>query len=134
MSLSAMFVPRDIKVRQFRRSDRVSEQILRDVSEFVMAELADDIPGMVTFTHVKLSKDLRYATVFYSYLDKEQNYSRIQAYLESKKGMIRKHIGKGLRMRHIPEFAFKFDEAVETGIRIGQLLEELKNEPGHSES
>lgn len=109
-------------------------QILRDISKFVMGELADDIPGMVTFTHVRLSSDLRYATVYYSYLHKDHDYRRIQAFLDSKKWMIRKHIGKGLRMRHIPEFSFKFDKAVETGIRIGQLLEELKDESGQSES
>lgn len=121
-------------VRQFKRADRVSGQILRDISEFVRAELDDQIIGMVTFTHVKLSADLRYATIFYSYLDKDPNYVSIQRFLDTKKKLIRKQIGRGLRMRHIPEFTFKFDDSVETGARIGQLLEEIKNESGPSKS
>jgi len=59
-------------MRQFKRSDRVGEQILRVISETMETELAESAPGMVTFTRVQMSADLRYATVYYSFLGSEK--------------------------------------------------------------
>ena len=55
-------------MRSFQRSDRLAVQIQRDISRLIETELSDQLPGMITITHVKLSKDLNYARVFYSCL------------------------------------------------------------------
>jgi ribosome-binding factor A len=116
-------------MRQFKRADRLAEQILRDLSRLMENELAELGAGMVTFTHVKLSDDFRYATVYYSVLGKENDRHVIADYLEREKKHIRHILGRNLRLRHIPELTFKYDSSIEEGIRIEQLLNEIKSNP-----
>jgi ribosome-binding factor A len=116
-------------MRQFKRADRLAEQILRDLSNLMENELVGLGAGMATFTHVKLSDDLRHAKVYYSVLGKENDRQVIADYLEREKKHIRHILGGNLRLRHIPEFTFKYDPSIEEGIRIEQLLNEIKSNP-----
>jgi ribosome-binding factor A len=115
-------------MKQFKRSERLGEQIHRDVSRLLESELAEYAPGLVTFTGVKLSDDLRYAKVYYSYLGREEDRLRIEEYLLRERRRIRTEIGHELHMRNIPEFTFTFDPSIEEGVRIEKLLNEIKNE------
>lgn len=103
-------------------------QIQRDISELLEGELAEKIPGLVTFTHVKLSDDLRYAKVFYSYLGDEANRPLLEGYLLRERKRIRSQVGRHLHVRHVPELDFKFDPSIEEGVRIEQLLGEIKKD------
>ncbi len=114
-------------MKQFKRADRLSEQILRDVSVLMDQAIAERQLGLVTFTKVKLSNDLRYATVYYSSFGDNGKREEIARYLDAEKKRIRKELGRGLSMRHIPEFSFKFDPSIENSVRIEQLLNEIKN-------
>ena len=117
-------------MKQYKRSSRVGEQMLRDISKLVGTEYSDSAPGMITFTHVKVTDDLRYATVYYSCLGQATEQEAVAGFLEREKKRIRHLVGRNLRMRHIPEFRFKFDPSVEEGIRIERLLNEInKSEP-----
>ncbi len=111
-----------------RRNSRLGGQILRDISTLMDGELNEKSPALVTFTQVRLSKDLRHAVVYYSVLGDETARTSIAIYLERERGRIRHLVGKNLRIRHIPEFTFKFDPSVEEGLRIEQLLNEIHNE------
>jgi ribosome-binding factor A len=117
-------------MRQFKRSDRLAVQIQRDISHVFETELADQIPGMVTITHVKLSNDLTHAKVYYSCLGDEDDRTRVEEFLMTERKHIRSLIGRNMRIRHIPEIDFKFDPSVEYGARIEQLLEEIKKDRG----
>jgi ribosome-binding factor A len=114
-------------VRQYKRSTRLAEQILRDLSQLMERELADLHAGMVTFTHVKVSDDLRYARAYYSVLGEEKDRQVVAAYLEREKKHIRHLLGSTMRIRYIPELTFKYDPTIEEGIRIEQLLNEIKS-------
>ncbi len=112
-----------------RRPVRLGEQILRDISVKMEQELSENVSGLVTFTRVRLSNDLKHATIYYSVLEKaEGDREQVGDYLEREKGHIRRVVGGELRVRYIPEFAFKFDPSIEEGIRIQQLLDEIKSE------
>ncbi len=113
---------------QFKRSSRIGEQVLRDISALLVTELNDDAPGMITFTHVRVTDDLRYATIYYSCLGQEKEQIEAADFLEREKKRIRHMVGKGLTMRHIPEFRFKFDPSIKEGIKIERLLNEIKDE------
>lgn len=113
-------------MRQFTRSDRLGEQILKDISLVWEREMADKISGMVTFVRVGLSKDLRYATVYYSYLGDPDNRQSIADFLDRGNKVLRRLVGQGLHIRHIPEFRFKFDPSIEEGIRIEKLLNDIR--------
>jgi ribosome-binding factor A len=102
--------------------------MLRDISRLLEQELSEQAGGMTTFTAVRLSKDLRHAKVYYSFLGNREDKAQVEAYLERERGRIRSVIGKNLKIRHIPELTFKFDPTVEQGIRIEQLLNEIKSD------
>jgi ribosome-binding factor A len=102
--------------------------MLRDISQIMEQELAEQFPGMVTFTRVKLTDDLHYARVYYSYLGDGDTRPGLEEYLARERGRIRSLVGKNLRVRNIPELDFRFDPSIEEGIRIEQLLNEIKNE------
>ncbi|MBW1720141.1 MAG: 30S ribosome-binding factor RbfA [Deltaproteobacteria bacterium] len=114
-------------MRQFKRSVRLGEQMLRDISSLMLNELADHLPGLVTFTHVRVSDDLRYATVYYSFLGKASDREVVAGYLAHERKHIQHLIGRNLQIRRIPELTFKFDPSIEEGIRIEQLLNEIKS-------
>ncbi|UCC43198.1 MAG: 30S ribosome-binding factor RbfA [Candidatus Zixiibacteriota bacterium] len=115
-------------MRQFKRADRLNQQILRDVSELLETELADVSPGMTTFTAVRLTKDLRIARVYYSFFGNEEDRTRVEAYLNSRRKRIRSRIGKNLNIRHVPELTFTYDASIERGVRIEELLNEIGRE------
>ncbi len=115
-------------MKQYKRSDRLQAQILRDVSQLLDSRLSDAAGGLVTFTRVRLSSDLRNATVYYSFLGSEENHQKVIAYLDREKGHIRSEVGRGLSVRHVPEIAFKFDPSIEDGIRMEKLFEQIKHD------
>jgi len=117
-------------MKQFRRSSRLGEQILRDISTLLEGELTERLSGMITFTNVRLTDDLKYATIYYSVLGENETRTKAADYFERQKKRIRHLVGKNLRMRYIPEFRFKFDPSVEEGLKIEKLLNEIKNESG----
>jgi len=115
-------------MRQFKRSDRVAEEIRRIASEVWDAELASKTPGMLTFTRVDLTGDLRYAKLYYSYLGSEADRERLAEFLIQNTSKLRGLIGSNLRLRHIPEITLKFDPSIEEGVRIEELLNEIKRD------
>ena len=112
-----------------RRPSRLGEQMLRDISTIMDAELSEKVPGLVTFTRVNLTKDLRYATIYYSVLGSPADRDQVAGYLEREKKRIRYLVGGEMRVRYIPELTFKFDPSIEEGIRIEKLLNEIKSDP-----
>lgn len=115
-------------MKQFQRSDRLAEQILRTISTSLDSDLAELGYGMVTFTSVRLTDKLRQAMVYYSFLGDEESRQRLHNYLISRRGKIRSIVGRQMHIRHIPEFDFKFDPSVEEGMRIEKLLSDIKDE------
>lgn len=109
-------------------------QIQRDISSLLERELAERIPGMVTFTYVKLSDDLRQAMVYYSYLGATENRPMLEEFFMRERRRIRSQVGKGLHIRHIPELDFKFDASIERGMRIEELLEDIHRNDGDDNS
>lgn len=115
-------------MKQYRRADRVAEEMRRLLAETWESEYAADTPGMLTFTQVRLSSDLRYAKAYWSYLGTTENREATESMLEREARNLRRLVGKQLHLRHIPELTFKFDPSVEEGVRIEQLLNEIKAE------
>jgi len=114
-------------MKQFQRSDRLGEQIRRDLSILLENELKDFGYGMVTITAVQLSRDLRHAKVSYSFLGSEESRILIDNFFFREARRLRGQIGKNLSIRHIPELLFKFDPSTEAGLKIERLLNEVND-------
>ena len=114
---------------QGRRIDRIEEQFRIELSEIIEREIHDPRIGLATVTHVKVSPDLRYARVFVTVLGDAAERKKTLEGLRSAASYARHSLSKRLHhMKRIPELTFDYDEEVEKGIRIEELLDQIKHE------
>jgi ribosome-binding factor A len=110
------------------RSNRVGEQMKKELGEIIGRKIKDPRIGFVTVTDVEVSGDLQIAKVFISVLgDEEQRQSTLKG-LAKAKGFIRSEIGQRIRLRKTPEILFEFDSSVDYGNRIDTLLHQINRE------
>ena len=112
----------------FKRSERLGELILAEVSDLLTRHIKDPRIGFVTFTRAELSEDLRYAKVFVSILGSEPEKARTLEGLASATGYIRRHLGRALHLRYTPDITFLIDTSFEHGAKIAQLLRQIHAE------
>ena len=114
---------------QGRRIDRIEEQLRMELGEIIEREIHDPRIGLATVTAVKVSPDLRHARVFVTVLGDESQRKKTLEGLKSAASFVRRSLSKRLHhLRRIPELIFDYDEAVEKGIRIEALLDQIKHE------
>lgn len=107
------------------RANRVGEQIKKELSDIIQREVKDPRIGFVTITAVEVTGDLQQATAYFTVYGDEEQRSKSFAALEKAKGFIRSEVGKRIHLRKTPELIFKFDESIEQGKRIEELLREI---------
>jgi len=108
------------------RSQRVGDQILREISDILLRKVKDPRLKGVTLTEVRVSKDLRNAYIYYSIFSQDEQKNQVQTGFESAKGFIRKEIGERLHLRYVPAICFIFDASLEYGEKIENLLEKTR--------
>ena len=109
----------------YSRTDRISEEVKRELSA-VVRELKDPrIPMMTTVVTVRVTKDLKFAKAYISVLGSEDEKNGALAALKSASGFIRREIGHRLNLRNTPEFTFVADDSIEYGAHINEILREL---------
>jgi ribosome-binding factor A len=107
---------------------RVDEAVKHVLSESI-PELKDPGIGFVTVTGVSTTRDLSQATVWISVLGPERQQARTLAALERAKGVLQARVAQELHLRRTPLLAFAYDQAVERGVRMSRLIDELAPEP-----
>jgi len=112
----------------FKRSDKVAEAIHQIVSELLIKGLKDPRIGFVTITGVKMTDDLSMARIFFSVVGSEEDIKNTLAGLKSASGFIRKEVGMNLKLRHVPEIHFRFDDSLERANTIERLLRQIHEE------
>ena len=103
---------------------RVNEAMRQVLSEAV-PELKDPRVGFVTVTGVETTSDLRHAKVFVSVLGSERAQQDTLTALEGAQGVLQGRIARELRLKRTPQLAFEYDPAVERGVRMTRLIDEL---------
>ena len=106
------------------RMRRVNEAVRVVVAEAV-GELKDPRIGMVTVTGVHVTPDLGEAQVFVSVLGNEKKRQATLAGLESARGVLQARINRELSLRKTPTLRFTYDDAVERGVRMTKLIDDL---------
>ena len=98
-----------------------------EISEILLKDLKDPRIGFVTITKVAVSDDLRQAKVYYSVFGGEQEKEDSLQGLESATGYIKRELGRRMRLKYMPEIAFLFDDSLEYGAHIEELLRDVKD-------
>ena len=103
---------------------RVDEAMRSVLSDAISKDLQDPRVGFVTVTGVKTSPDLRHARVYVSVLGDEQSRAASLEGLRSAHGFLQSRLSGALRLKHTPTLTFDYDESVDRGMRISQLINE----------
>ena len=111
-----------------QRPERVQEALRQEISKIVQGEMKDPRIGFITITKVELTKDLRYAKVYFSVLGEDKDKKLALRGLNSAKGYIRGILGDRIKLRYMPDIEFKVDETLERTRHIYDLFEKIKKE------
>ena len=109
-------------IKEYSRSERVADQIQREVAEIIAHELEDPRIGRVTVSGSSLSKDLSNATLFIT-MPADGDVQRALEGLNRASGFVRKRLGQRVRMRYVPRLRFAHDETLERATRVGELID-----------
>jgi ribosome-binding factor A len=112
----------EMGVKDYSRSERVADQIQREVAEIIAQELEDPRIGRVTVSGSSLSKDLSNATLFIT-MPADGDVQRTLQGLNRASGFVRRRLGQRVRMRYVPRLRFAHDETLERATRVGELID-----------
>ncbi len=119
----------------YQRTDRISEEIKKHLSD-IIRELKDPrIPLMTSVVSVSVTKDLKYAKAYISVMGDDETKKEAIKGLKSAAGFIRREIGNRVLLRALPQFNFELDNSIEHGAHINELLQSvIKNTPSDDET
>lgn len=109
-----------------RRTDRVAALLQSALSELLLRGVKDPRVGMVTITGVKISPDLKHATVYVSMLGDDDAHARMLAGLASARTYLQSQAGRRLGLRFTPELRFEVDPSIDAAERVERLLREAE--------
>lgn len=114
--------------KEFSRTQRVAQQLQKELAMILQCEVRDSRLGMVTISDVEVSRDLAYAKVFVTFLCiGEQTPESCLAALREHEVQIRMMLGKQIRLRLTPEIRFYYDNTLVEGMRMSNLVTEVIN-------
>ena len=105
--------------------ERLAKTLSKELSILLSREARDANLTAVTITEVRVTNDLSYATVYYTVPDYLKE--KIVGSLDKAKGFLRSELARRVKARKMPELVFKFDEALEYGNHINEILNKLNN-------
>ncbi|MGO4259247.1 30S ribosome-binding factor RbfA [Lysobacter sp. TAB13] len=123
--------------KSFHRTDRVSAQLRRELGKIVHEAVREHGLPSVSVSDVEVSRDLAHAKVFVTALQPERSLEAVKD-LKELAPNLRYQLGKAMKLRHVPELHFHYDDSVDRGESIDNLLRdhpdlETRAEEGASE-
>jgi ribosome-binding factor A len=106
------------------RIRRVNEAMRAVLSDAIATDIKDPRVGFVTVTGVKTSPDLRHARVYVSVLGDDAVREGSLKGLRSAHGFLQGRLASELRLKHTPALTFEYDDTVDRGMRISEILDE----------
>ena len=122
-------------MKSFSRSERVNEQIRRELAELIRTEIKDPRLSshmkLVTLTDVEVTPDYAHAKVFYTSLSGAEYREKIDHGLNAAAGFLRRELGRRVRIHNIPELHFHYDASVERGTHLSHLIDAAVKSDNH---
>lgn len=110
--------------RHSQRAERVADQIQRELAVLLRDEVKDPRVGRITVTSVEVSADLSHAKVFFTHLAGREHAEETVHALQRTAGFLRTELSHRLNLYSVPQLHFAYDDSIETGMRISQLIDE----------
>jgi ribosome-binding factor A len=107
--------------KDYARTDRIAEQIQRELAQMIRLEVKDPRVHMVTITGVEVTRDYAHAKVFYTMLTGDSK--ELQQGLQRVSGFLRSKLASAMKLRVTPQLSFKYDASIEHGSQLSQLID-----------
>lgn len=121
--------------KDFGRSNRVASQMQKELALILQRDIDDSRLGFITLNEVLLSKDLASAKIYFTVLNaSEQNKQQHAKWLNELAPLIRHHLAKKMQLRHISELKFFYDNSFDTGMRVAELLSDMRPTDEHGDN
>jgi ribosome-binding factor A len=114
--------------KEYSRSQRVVEQIHRELAEMIRLEVKDPRVGFITLTEVEITPDYAHAKVYFTSMTGADAVPEILQGLRRASGFLRRELGRRIRIHTIPELHFHYDRSVEEGTRLSRLIDDVVRE------
>jgi ribosome-binding factor A len=111
--------------RKFPRTARINE-VVREALAEELERMSDPRLSMVTITGVDVTRDLRYAKVYYAALGRHDD--EIEVALRKASPHLRGVLGRQVRLKYLPELQFRLDPAIEQGQRVEEILRTIEQD------
>lgn len=111
--------------KEYSRSQRVSEQIKRELAELLRLEVKDPRIGFITLTDVEITPDYAHAKVYFTSMNGTDGLDEILQGLRRASGFLRRELRQRVRIHTTPELHFHYDPSVAEGSRMSRLIEDV---------
>ncbi len=107
------------------RMNKIDEELKKEIGLIISTELKNPhLTGLISVTKVKTTPDFRFARVYVSMINEKSKKENLSI-LKQSSGYIRSAIAKRINLRTTPELVFEFDESLEYGSRIDEILKDI---------
>ncbi len=107
------------------RPERFGDQVRAELCTLLLRSVRDPTVQLVTVTHVRMTRDLRHARVYYTTPGDASTRLKTVRGLRRATPFLRGQLGRRIRVRHVPELTFVYDDSIDREHRIARILEEL---------
>ena len=105
--------------------DRLNNAFVEKISEIIHEEVKDQNLKMVTITDARITSDLSFAKIYFTTLDDDKK--KVLDSLNKASGFIRSKLCEKIEIRKMPEISFVYDESIEYGKKIEDIIERINN-------
>jgi len=112
--------------KEYSRSQRMAEQVRRELAELVRDEVKDPRVNWVSFTAVKVSRDLSNAVIYFTVLNDDEREAATEA-LNKAAGFLRRQLSSRIRSRIVPSLRFVYDVSIERGTSMESLIAQARS-------
>ncbi|MGI9274676.1 MAG: 30S ribosome-binding factor RbfA [Endozoicomonas sp.] len=123
--------------KEYSRTQRVADQIQRELAQLIQLEMKDPRLGMVTVSAVDVSRDMAFADVYVSFLgvDDQERIDESMKVLSRAAGFLRSQLARAIKMRFTPQLRFRYDNSLRRGAYMSELIEKaVSGEQGREDS
>jgi len=118
--------------RNYKRTDRVADQIQKELAQLIAYQVKDPRVGMVTITGVDVTREFDHAKVFFTVMGADQEGIKdTLTGLSKAAGFLRRELGKAIRLRTIPQLHFHYDSTIENAAHLSSLIEQAVKSDKH---
>ena len=116
--------------KEYSRTQRVADQIQRELAQLIQQEMKDPRLGMVTVSAVDVTRDLAFADVYVSFLgvDDQKQIDESLEVLKRASGFLRSQLARAIKLRFTPQLRFRYDASMRRGAFLSDLIEKARSQ------